>query len=79
MKATSNKNCSLVLFSAVTLKIQIYNFNLKNTIVLAATYFSRGEPQVSSALRSLTSVFGMGTGVPFSLGPPERWRLCMNF
>ena len=34
--------------------------------------FSRAvSSQVSSALRSLTAVFGMGTGVSFSLFPPE--------
>ena len=27
--------------------------------------------QLPSALRSLTSVFGMGTGVTFSLSPPD--------
>ena len=31
--------------------------------------------QVFSALRSLTSVFGMGTGVSFSLSPPNRRNL----
>ena len=30
-----------------------------------------GNPQLPSALRSLTSVFGMGTGVTFSLSPPD--------
>ena len=29
------------------------------------------SPQVPSALRGLTSVFGMGTGVTLSLWPPE--------
>ena len=29
------------------------------------------NPQLPSALRSLTSVFGMGTGVTFSLSPPD--------
>ena len=28
-------------------------------------FYQQGNPQVSSALRSLTSVFGMGTGVSF--------------
>ena len=33
---------------------------------------SQGDsPQLPSALRSLTSVFGMGTGVTFSLSPPD--------
>jgi hypothetical protein len=30
-----------------------------------------GNPQLPSALRSLTSVFGMGTGVTFSPSPPD--------
>ena len=30
-----------------------------------------GNPQLPSALRSLTSVFGMGTGVTFSLSSPN--------
>ena len=55
-------------------RISICNlFKQKNTIVLAATYFSRVKTQVSSALKSLTSVFGMGTGITSSLEPPERW------
>ena len=29
------------------------------------------KPQLPSALRSLTSVFGMGTGVTFSLSSPN--------
>ena len=32
-------------------------------------------PAVPSALRSLTAVFGMGTGVTFSLLPPEKLYL----
>gem|GEM_PF-4107616 len=46
----------------------------KSTIVLAVIYFSRAQAQVSSTLKSLTSEFGMGSGVTSSLGPPERWR-----
>ena len=34
-------------------------------------FFQQGNPQVSSALRSLTSVFGMGTGISSSLLSPE--------
>ncbi len=30
-----------------------------------------GDPQLPSALKSLTSVFGMGTGVSSSLSPPD--------
>ena len=32
---------------------------------------TKGNPSLQSALRSLTSVFGMGTGVSFSLSPPH--------
>ncbi len=32
-----------------------------------------GNPQLPSALRSLTSVFGMGTGVTFSPSPPDSF------
>src|SRR5690554_4433153 len=32
---------------------------------------SQGNPLLPSALRSLTSVFGMGTGVTFSPSPPD--------
>ncbi len=31
-----------------------------------------GNPQLLSALRSLTAVFGMGTGVSFLLSPPDN-------
>ena len=33
-----------------------------------------GNPQLPSALRSLTSVFGMGTGVTFSLSSPNYFN-----
>ena len=32
---------------------------------------TEGNPQLPLALKSLTSVFGMGTGVTFSLSPPD--------
>ena len=39
---------------------------------VAATYSSRDLiARVPLALRSLTAVFGMGTGVTFSLTPPQ--------
>ena len=39
---------------------------------MAATYSSRDLiARVPLALRSLTAVFGMGTGVTFSLTPPQ--------
>ena len=34
-----------------------------------------GNPQLQSALRSLTSVFDMGTGVSFSLSPPHYYLI----
>ena len=50
-------------------------FQLKNTIVLAATYFPRAQAQVSSALEGLTTEFGMGSGMTPPLKPPEQWCL----
>ena len=35
-----------------------------------ALFSRRAAPQVSSELKSLTAVFGMGTGVPSSLSSP---------
>ncbi len=32
-----------------------------------------GDPQLLSALKRLTSVFGMGTGVTASLSPPDKY------
>jgi hypothetical protein len=43
--------------------------------VLALAYFPRAQAQVSSALKSLTSVFEMGTGVASSLETPRRCNL----
>src|SRR3954468_22240197 len=41
---------------------------------LGDVLLSQGEnPQLPSALRSLTSVFGMGTGVTFSLSSPNYY------
>jgi hypothetical protein len=43
---------------------------------LGDVLLSQGEnPQLPSALRSLTSVFGMGTGVTFSLSSPNYFIL----
>ncbi len=39
---------------------------------LATSYPHRGDPQLLSALKRLTSVFGMGTGVAASLSPPDK-------
>ncbi len=39
----------------------------------------RAAPQVPSALESLTSVFGMGTGVSFPLLPPDSVVSVANF
>ena len=38
--------------------------NSLNYIILATVYSSRAQAQVPSTLKGLTSVFGMGTGVP---------------
>ena len=35
--------------------------------------FQQGNPQVFSALKSLTSVFGMGTGISSLLSSPETF------
>ena len=43
--------------------------------VLAMTYFPRVKTPVSSARLDLTSVFGMGTGVPPTIRLPKR---CVN-
>lgn len=44
-----------------------------NNAVLAATYFPRAwAAQVSSALKGLTAVFGMRTGVTLSQEPPRQ-------
>lgn len=48
-------------------------FQIKNTIVLATTYFPRAPAQVSSALEGLTSEFGKGSGVTPPLLSPEQW------
>ena len=58
----------------INLKSNPY-FQLKNTIVLAATYFPRANAQVSSALEGLTAEFGMGSGMTLPLKPPEQWCL----
>ena len=48
-------------------------------MVLAAAYFPRAYAQVSSALKVLTSEFGMGSGVAPSLEPPELWCLFVEY
>ena len=40
---------------------------------------AKGNPSLPSALRSLTSVFGMGTGVTFSPSSPDRYLIEENF
>src|SRR5690606_41737792 len=39
---------------------------------LATSYSHKGEPSLPSALKSLTSVFGMGTGVTSSPSSPDK-------
>ena len=41
-------------------------------------FFQQGNPQVFSALKSLTSVFGMGTGISSSLLSPEILLVCFS-
>ncbi len=37
-----------------------------------------GSPQLPWAQKSLTTVFGMGTGVTSSLSPPDYWHFIKN-
>lgn len=70
-----NHQINLMVFRWFT-KISENKFlRLKNTIVLAATYFPRAQAQVSSALEGLTTEFGMGSGMTPPLKPPEQWCL----
>ena len=48
---------------------KMINIGIKNK-KLATSYSPRTNVQVQSALKSLTSVFGMGTGVASSLSSP---------
>ena len=41
--------------------------------------YQQGNPQVFSALKSLTSVFGMGTGISSLLSSPETFCFSMLF
>ena len=47
-------------------------------MVPAPAYSPRAYAQVPSALKGLTSEFGMGSGVSPSLEPPELWCLFKN-
>ncbi len=40
---------------------------------------AEGDPPLPSAQRSLTSVFGMGTGVTFSPSSPDRYIVMLFF
>ena len=64
---SSDRVCSISTFKVLKICQQ------KNTIVLAAAYFSRVKTQVSSALEGLTSEFWMGSGVTLPQEPPEQW------
>ena len=46
-----------------------------NYTILATTYSDLAQAKLPSALKSLTSVFGMGTGVPPSLESPRYYNL----
>ena len=41
--------------------------------------FTGSNPQLSSALLSLTSVFGMGTGVTSAISSPENYYAFLKF
>ncbi len=45
---------------------------LRNDLAWQRPILTGGDPQLLSALKRLTSVFGMGTGVAASLSPPDK-------
>src|SRR5690606_39915419 len=49
-----------------------YTFMYEKYIAWQRPTLARGSPLLPSALRSLTSVFGMGTGVTFSPSSPDK-------
>ena len=52
--------------------VEIQLFSIRNNLLSGDVLLSRAvSRQVSSALKSLTSVFGMGTGVSSSLLSPN--------
>ena len=72
------KGAQLVLVSMFYMMVNNYIKRKKRTAITAVLSCARrrptltgGNPQLPSALRSLTSVFGMGTGVTFSPSPPD--------
>ena len=54
--------------------MRYYQLSYAGIIAWRRPTLTKGNPSLQSALRSLTSVFGMGTGVSFSLSPPH-WVL----
>lgn len=58
--------------------VEILNKKIQR-IVLAATYSRREQALLPSALKGLTSVFGMGTGVPPSQKPPRQYAVLFVF
>ncbi len=64
---------STILFNIALLKYTKKNsmFQLFLSFAWQRPTLTGGNPQLPSALRSLTSVFGMGTGVTFSPSPPD--------
>ena len=70
LSPTASPSLSLLVRCAKKKKLTLVNFFFnQNGNVLLSRAVSR---QVSSALRSLTSVFGMGTGVSSSLSSPHQ-------
>ena len=67
-----------------TIKLYLYiDFYLTLFIDIKKTgnflSYQQGNPQVFSALKSLTSVFGMGTGISSLLSSPETFCFSMLF
>ena len=59
-------------YAGISVTFYHFTFNkLKMKFAWRRPALTKGNPSLQSALRSLTSVFGMGTGVSFLLSPPH--------
>ena len=59
-------------YAGISFTFYHFTFNkLKMKFAWRRPALTKGNPSLQSALRSLTSVFGMGTGVSFLLSPPH--------
>ncbi len=65
----------LYLFDFIDLEYTKTQLNELGFTLLGGVLLSQGKPRLPSALKSLTSVFGMGTGVTSSLSPPNKLRV----